>query len=215
MVYPFCFNSNQVYDWLQILKARVTKRPHQNNFAGRWHVVPVIRTGVTPLPVKSQGLSLVTPSLLWNHPSYTTVIQSSLRSQEMRRLWSHAFSASRILCETIVTFLSISILIYFTRKFRNKSKSFFLYFFIKVENLCISNSKKEAFELSLGDGRWWSIWMITTIQKFHDRFELRYSKNSWHWNTIDSGTSITIDSLILINSTQNQAQLFFMKISLG
>ena len=61
-------------------------------------------------------------------------------------------------------------------------------------------------------------WMILAIQEIPClSFEPHVSKIPSAGNTIDSGTSITIDSLVLSKflPQKNQAQLFFMKISLG
>ena len=61
-------------------------------------------------------------------------------------------------------------------------------------------------------------WMILAIQEIPWlSFEPHVSKVPRTENTIDSGTSITIDSLVLSKflPQKNQAQLFFMKISSG
>ena len=61
-------------------------------------------------------------------------------------------------------------------------------------------------------------WVILAIQKVPWlSFEPHVSKVPRTANTIDSVTSITIDSLVLSKflPQKNQAQLFFMKISLG
>lgn len=61
-------------------------------------------------------------------------------------------------------------------------------------------------------------WMILAIQEIPWlSFEPHVSKVPRTANTIDSVTSITTDSLVLSKflPQKNQAQLFFMKISLG
>ena len=61
-------------------------------------------------------------------------------------------------------------------------------------------------------------WMILAIQEIPWlSIEPYVSKVPCTENTIESGTSITIDSLVLSKflPQKNQAQLFFMKISLG
>lgn len=61
-------------------------------------------------------------------------------------------------------------------------------------------------------------WVILAIQKVPWlSFEPHVSKVPRTGNTIDSVTSITIDSLVLSKflSQKNQAQLFFMKMSLS
>ena len=62
------------------------------------------------------------------------------------------------------------------------------------------------------------LWIILAIQEIPClSFEPHVSKIPSAGNTIDSGTSITIDSLVLSKflSQKNQAQLFFMKMSLS
>ena len=61
-------------------------------------------------------------------------------------------------------------------------------------------------------------WVILAIQKVPWlSFEPHVSKIPSAGNTIDSGTYITIDSLVLSKflSQKKQAQLFFMKMSLS
>ena len=61
-------------------------------------------------------------------------------------------------------------------------------------------------------------WVILAIKKVPClSFEPHVSKIPSAGNTIDSGTSITIDRLVLSKflSQKNQAQLFFMKMSLS